>query len=96
MLGKYWGTNLWSICKFVGVTVLVVTREPMWFFLLGTCLKEPKEDQLLGVHRCLVLYAILEVHSNPLKGDPKGSDPSNAYKLKFVVWLGKLLWSTKL
>lgn len=63
----------------------------MWFFLLGTCLKELEGHQFLGVHCCLVLYAILEVHNNLLKGDPKGSNPSNAYKLRFVVWLGKLL-----
>ncbi len=53
----------------------------------GSALCRKEGDQLLGVHHCLMLYAMSEDHDSPLRRDLEGSDPSNAIRLGYVVWL---------
>jgi hypothetical protein len=78
----------------VGVFLIVVTEESMWFIVLNMFVRRMEitwwglcvESSIL-----FVFYAMLKDHYSPLRRDMEGSGPSYAIRLRSVIKLHKLI-----
>ncbi len=81
---------IWGICLLV--SLIVVTEESMWFFVLDMFVKG-MDIIMVGVESSIlfVFYAMSKDHNSPLRGDMEGSNPSYAIRLRSLIKLGKLI-----
>lgn len=73
----------------VSALLIVVTWEPKYVFYLG-CNGGRNGDYMWMIHKCLMLIATLEDHDSLIEKRLEEFDSSNVFRLKFVVYLGRL------